>query len=207
MKHLLTTIALAACCVLALRAQTHESEKYRPFGIKDILMLDGDMEYSLQGTLINVPVPHNHNNDFLSITGAEMPLIPQTELKMIYYPTLYIRNTLLDKVTPIDLDEIIYNEVDLKVERPAIADCYITDVTAFNDFLFFVAKTNRNWFTLFFDTKTYDTGCISQSMMRIGLSADKRWIVTYVNEDLSDDQEFNRESVGKLYDFIKRASY
>lgn len=207
MKHLFTTLALVACCLLTINAQTHERGKYRHSGIKDIMMLDGDMEYSLQGTLINVPVPHNHGNDILSITGAGIPGTPQTESKMIYYPTLYIRNTLLDKVTPIDLDEIIYNGEDLQVERPAIADCYITDVTAFNDLLFFVAKTNGNWFTLFFDTKTYDTGCISQSMMRKGFSADKRWIVTYVDKDLNDDKELKRESVGEIYDFIKRASY
>ena len=170
-------------------------------------MLDGDMEYSLQGMLIHVPVPENHNNGFLSITGTDIPIIPQTETKMIYYPTLYIRNNLLDKETPIDLDEIIYNGEVLKVERPAIADCYITDVTVFNEFLFFVAKTNGNWFTLFFDTKTYDAGCLSQSLIRKGLSADKRWIVTYVNEDMSDDKELKRESVGEIYDFIKRASY
>lgn len=203
MKRFLAIVALLVGLSWTLCAQTHSNEKYRPTGIKDILMLDGDMEYSMQGTVVEAPKPRNRNNDYLSIAGVEIPQMPQTESRVIYYPTLYIRNTLLDKASPIDLDEIIYNGKVLKVDRPPFNDCYVTDVTAFNDLLFFVAKTNGYWFTLFFDTKTYDVDCISQSSLRKGVSTDKRWLVTYEDEDVTNDKELSRESLGKLYDFIK----
>ena len=200
---------------MTVGAETNKNEKSRPSGSKMTLMRDGDMEYSMQGTVINVPVPKNHNNDYLSIAidkdyydeinNSNIYNIPQTESKIIYYPTLYVRNKLTNKETPIDLDEIIYNGKVLKCDRPKIDDCYIYDVAIYEEFIFFITKTCEQWFTLFFDTTTYDIDCISQSLMRKGLSGDNMWIITYQNEDMSNTEELSRESLGELYDFIKNA--
>ena len=194
------TLTLIICIALAGGAK-----KYRPTGLKNVVFRDGDMEYYMQGLVIDVPVPKNHNNDYLFDDVSNRMNIPQTESKIVYYPTFYVRNKLLNDETPIDLDEIIYNNKHFNVDRPAFDDCYIWDVAIYDEFIFFIAKTCRQWFTLFFDTKTYDTDCISQSLMRKGLSSDKMWIITYNSGDMSNTDEFSRESLGELYDFIKNA--
>lgn len=207
MKKKVCFTLLLICFALAGSAK-----KDRPSGLKNIVLRDGDMEYFMQGLVIDVPVPKNHNNDYLSIAidndyydEINKKNLPQTESKIIYYPTLYVRNKLLNNETPIDLDEIIYNGKHLKVNRPVFDDCYIWDVAIYEEFIFFIAKTCGQWFTLFFDTTTYETDCISQSLMRKGLSSDSMWIITYNNEDMSNTDELSRESVDELYDLIKNA--
>ena len=206
-KRFCFTLILLLCLALAMSAK-----KDRPTGLKNVVLRDGDMEYYMQGIEIDVPVPKNHNNDYLSIAidndyydEINKMNIPQTESRIIYYPTIYVRNKLLNDETPIDLDEIIYNGKHLKVNRPVFDDCYIWDVAIYEEFIFFIAKTCEQWFTLFFDTKTYNTDCISQSLMRKGLSSDNMWIITYNSEDMSNTDEFSRESLGNLYDLIKNA--
>lgn len=202
-------LLLLFCIALGVNA----TDKDRPTGLRNILLREGDMEYSMQGLVIDVPVPKNHNNDYLSIAiykdyydeinNSNNYNISQTESKIIYYPTLYVRNKLLNIETPIDLDEIINKSKVLNVEKPNIDDCYIWYVATYEDFIFFIAKTYGQWFTLFFDTISYDVDCISQSLMRKGLSGDNMWIITYQNEDISNSEELSRESLGELYDFIK----
>lgn len=62
MKKKVCFTLLLICFALAGSAK-----KDRPSGLKNIVLRDGDMEYFMQGLVIDVPVPKNHNNDYLSI--------------------------------------------------------------------------------------------------------------------------------------------
>ena len=85
MKKKLCFTLLLICFALAGSAK-----KDRPSGLKNIVLRDGDMEYFMQGLVIDVPVPKNHNNDYLSIAidndyydEINKKNLPQTECQTL----------------------------------------------------------------------------------------------------------------------------